>query len=105
MIEIIFVIAVVSAAVGPAIRWFYRNKPDSEQLADCKDASGVLLWTLFALMLAMYFNFNRGQLLRDACNSFDEEVKLLRLSDDRWEQITSGKWYSVCHSEDVSDDE
>ena len=100
MIDLLFTIGVVALALGPSIRWFMTSErgefPESNGHGK-RDASGALIWTTFVLVLFMYWNYSRGEKVRTVCRSFQDQIDGGVVSEDQWNRIVDGKWWSVCH--------
>ena len=94
----------LAIAAGPALRWLSRNKAPNGSEHVFKSASGVIMWTLAALLLVSYWSYSRGEKVREACESFQEKIRTQELTDAQFNQVADGEWWSICHP-DNSDDQ
>lgn len=94
----------LAIAAGPALRWLSTNRAPTGNQHVFDSASGVIMWTLAALLLVLYWSYSRGEKVRQACASFQEKMRSQRLTDEQFAQIANGKWWSICNP-DSSDDQ
>jgi hypothetical protein len=100
MTDLLFIGLAAAIGLGPSIRWFMINKPTDPSVSQNRvksDASGVLLWTTFALALFMCWSWARGEKVRDVCKSFQEQISGGIVSEGQWARIVDGRWWDICH--------
>ena len=102
MIGWLIALGFMAIATGPAFRWLSKNKEPIGADHVFDSASGVIIWTLAALILVSYWTYSRGEKVRHACSSFEEEIRSQGLTEKQFEQIVDGRWWSICHP-DMSD--
>ncbi len=104
MLSWLVALGFMAIATGPAFRWLSKNKEPLGTGGPFESPYGVIVWTLAAFFLVSYWNYSRGEKLRQACASFQEKIGSQASTDKQFEHVYDGKWWSICHP-DTSDDQ